>query len=39
MDERLDVRDLGPSGRGCVLGLVVTAVGVAVGVLVWWLLP
>ena len=35
-DPRLDPHDLGPSGRGCVLGLVVTVVGAAVGVLLWW---
>lgn len=38
MDERLDVGDLGPRGAGCVYGLVCTAVGAALGVLLWWFL-
>jgi len=38
-DPRLDPNNLGPDGRGCVLGLALTMVGTAVAVLVWWLLP
>jgi len=38
-DPRLDPHNLGPDGRGCVLSLLVTVIGTAVGVLVWWMLP
>ena len=37
-DPRLDPTDLGPSGAGCVLGLALTALGMALGTVLWWLL-
>jgi hypothetical protein len=36
--QRLDPPTLGPSGAGCVLGLVLTAVGAALGAVLWWVL-
>jgi hypothetical protein len=37
-DPRLDQRDLGPSGRGCITGLLVVVVVGAVVVVAWWLM-
>lgn len=37
-DPRLDPHNLGPSGAGCLLGLVLTVLGAVLGAVLWWLL-
>jgi hypothetical protein len=37
-DPRLDSQDLGPSGAGCVFGLMLTVAGFALGTVLWWFL-
>jgi hypothetical protein len=37
-DPRLDQHNLGPSGAGCVFGLVLMVAGFALGAVLWWLL-
>jgi len=33
-----DRHNQGPSGAGCILGVVLTGIGAALGAVLWWLL-